>query len=167
MSSNTYQPLPTSDRPDSSPARPASPTEDNRPLRASVQAEFNRPPPSWWKRLLLIVAILFMGWLSVRLGGWKRKPEVIYASRYSDEFKYRPAASPVITEYLKDGRMRLRGATIGGVGVREEDIPKTPAQKELETKKRIQEAREAARRKLGLRVGNKKGRGNVGIKSEV
>ncbi|RXW15152.1 hypothetical protein EST38_g10701 [Candolleomyces aberdarensis] len=30
---------------------------------------------------------------------------------YSKEHKYRPAASPVITETLKDGRIRLRGAT--------------------------------------------------------
>ena len=30
--------------------------------------------------------------------------------RYSKDYKFRPAASPVITEYLKDGRMRLRGA---------------------------------------------------------
>lgn len=30
--------------------------------------------------------------------------------RYSKEFKYRPAASPVITERLRDGRIRLRGA---------------------------------------------------------
>jgi hypothetical protein len=30
--------------------------------------------------------------------------------RYSKEFKYRPAASPVITETLKDGRIRVRGA---------------------------------------------------------
>jgi len=30
--------------------------------------------------------------------------------RYSKEFKYRPAASPIITERLKDGVIRLRGA---------------------------------------------------------
>jgi hypothetical protein len=30
--------------------------------------------------------------------------------RYSKEFKFRPAASPIITETLKDGRIRLRGA---------------------------------------------------------
>lgn len=30
--------------------------------------------------------------------------------RYSKDYKYRPAASPVITERLKDGVVRLRGA---------------------------------------------------------
>ena len=30
--------------------------------------------------------------------------------RYSKEYKFRPAASPIITERLKDGRVRLRGA---------------------------------------------------------
>ena len=71
--------------------------------------------------------------------------------RYNEEFKYRPAASPVITEYLKDGRMRLRGATPGGIGVREEDIPKTPERKKADEQKRVVEAREAAKEKLGLK----------------
>ena len=30
--------------------------------------------------------------------------------RYSKEHKFRPAASPIITETLKDGRTRIRGA---------------------------------------------------------
>lgn len=33
-----------------------------------------------------------------------------YPSRYSNEYKYRPAASPIITETLIDGRTKLRGA---------------------------------------------------------
>lgn len=70
------------------------------------------------------------------------------ARSYSDEFKYRPAASPVITEYLKDGRIRIRGASVGGIGVREEDVPKTPAQLALEREKRVEEARAAAKAKL-------------------
>lgn len=77
-------------------------------------------------------------------------------TRYSDEFRYRPAASPVITEYLKDGRIRLRGASVGGVGVREEDIPKSAARKAAEEKERIEEARDAAKRKLGLKTGKRK-----------
>ena len=32
------------------------------------------------------------------------------ANRYSEEFKFRPAASPIITETLRDGRTRIRGA---------------------------------------------------------
>lgn len=67
---------------------------------------------------------------------------------YSDEYKYRPAASPVITEYLKDGRIRIRGAAVGGIGVREEDVPKSPAQLALEREKRVEEARAAAKAKL-------------------
>ena len=31
-------------------------------------------------------------------------------ARYSDKFKYRPAASPVVTERMKDGRLLVRGA---------------------------------------------------------
>lgn len=33
---------------------------------------------------------------------------IIY--RYSDEHKFRPAASPIITETMKDGRLKVRGA---------------------------------------------------------
>jgi len=84
--------------------------------------------------------------------------------RYSDEFRYRPAASPVITEYLKDGRIRLRGASVGGIGVREEDVPKSKAQREFEERGRVEEAREAAKRKLGLKSKKKKSRG---VKTEM
>lgn len=80
---------------------------------------------------------------------------------YSDEFKYRPAASPVITEHLKDGRIRLRGASIGGIGVREEDIPLTPAQIKARDEQRRKEAREKAKERLGL-VGKKRGKGAKG-----
>ncbi|GFZ48616.1 hypothetical protein JCM24511_06364 [Saitozyma sp. JCM 24511] len=183
-----YDPLPTSsDEPSSSSssARLAAPNPDtidsdavapsdpsDRPLRASIQAEFDRPPPSTFKRALLILTILLLGWASIRLGSWTtKKPEVIYASRYSDEFKYRPASSPVITEHLPDGRIRLRGASIGGVGVREEDVPKTPEQKRLEEKKRVDEAREKARERLrGSKAGSgKKVRGKKGrkVKPEI
>ena len=86
--------------------------------------------------------------------------------RYNDEFKYRPAASPVITEYLKDGRMRLRGASVGGVGVREEDVPKSGVQKLAEEKKRVVEAREAAKKRLGLKTRAKKGKDRK-IKAEM
>jgi len=72
-------------------------------------------------------------------------------NRYSEEFKYRPAASPVITETLKDGRLRIRGASVGALGVREEDIPETPAEKKAKEEKRRKEAREAAKAKLGLK----------------
>ena len=35
---------------------------------------------------------------------------LIFLSRYSKEHKFRPAASPIITETLRDGRVRIRGA---------------------------------------------------------
>lgn len=34
----------------------------------------------------------------------------LLSPRYSKDYKFRPAASPIITETLKDGRVRLRGA---------------------------------------------------------
>lgn len=71
--------------------------------------------------------------------------------RYSDEHKYRPAASPVITETLADGRIRLRGANIAGVGIQPTDIPKTPAQLALERKEKEAQALEDAKVKLGLK----------------
>jgi len=67
---------------------------------------------------------------------------------YSEEFKYRPAASPVITEYLKDGRIRLRGASPGGVGVKPGDIPLTPAQKAAEERAKRKEAAQKAKEQL-------------------
>ncbi|KAF8549301.1 hypothetical protein OG21DRAFT_1421578 [Imleria badia] len=67
-------------------------------------------PPAW-KRAALVAVVAILFWLAFYLRP-NAKPEskVVYASRYSKEFKFRPAASPVITEQLKDGRVRLRGA---------------------------------------------------------
>ncbi|PPQ95138.1 hypothetical protein CVT25_010637 [Psilocybe cyanescens] len=74
----------------------------------------NRAAPSHFKRFALLVFLVFLFWLGyqMRRSMWegKRKPKVIHASRYSKEHKFRPAASPIITETLKDGRVRLRGA---------------------------------------------------------
>ena len=57
-------------------------TDDHdRPLRASVHAEFNRQPPAWWKRALLIAALIGLGWLSLKLAKGNPKPQVIYANR--------------------------------------------------------------------------------------
>jgi hypothetical protein len=36
-----------------------------------------------------------------------------YPYRYSNEYRFRPAASPVITEQLSDGRTKIRGARHG------------------------------------------------------
>jgi hypothetical protein len=46
----------------------------------------------------------------------------------------------------------LRGATPGGVGIRPGDLPKTPKQIEEEKAQAAEEARIAARKKLGLKV---------------
>ena len=43
--------------------------------------------------------------------------------------------------------------------MREEDIPKTPAQKAAEEKAHLAEARVAAKKRLGLKVGKRKGKG--------
>ncbi|KAJ7638153.1 hypothetical protein B0H17DRAFT_849966, partial [Mycena rosella] len=63
-----------------------------------------------WKRAALLLTIAFLFWLTFQIKGAKRTPKVVHATRYSKEFKYRPAASPVLTETLKDGRLRVRGA---------------------------------------------------------
>ncbi|WVQ73048.1 hypothetical protein IAR50_002611 [Cryptococcus sp. DSM 104548] len=180
--SNPYEPIPTRSSTSSSGSstssnpnahafpprarqnvRVSQQTEEERERIAEFEARFERPPVAWWKRAALIVGLIVMMWVSIWLGrrGMNKKPQIIYASRYSDEYKYRPAASPVITEYLKDGRIRLRGASIGGVGVKEEDIPLTPAQKERKDKERREEAKNAARVKMGLKPKQKKKEPNI------
>ncbi|KAG2143533.1 uncharacterized protein EDB93DRAFT_1155510 [Suillus bovinus] len=84
-------------------------------LRSQIQQlhadpRFNRPTPSLWKRIALLLLTAFLFWLAFQLQHKRFEPKVIHAERYSKDFKYRPAASPVITERLKDGVVRLRGA---------------------------------------------------------
>lgn len=86
--SNNYQRIPTSDNDNSTHPEPSTAQDDPsdpsyRPLRASVRAEFERPAPSWWKRALLLFALVLMGWAAVRLGSYGRdtQPKVIYATR--------------------------------------------------------------------------------------
>ncbi|KAF9262777.1 hypothetical protein L218DRAFT_1000337 [Marasmius fiardii PR-910] len=81
------------------------------------EVEYQPPPPpprsSFLKRsiwVVLIAVIVWQGFFSQNPWFWRRAPQVIHAKRYSKEFKYRPAASPIITETLKDGRVRIRGA---------------------------------------------------------
>ncbi|KAH9991838.1 hypothetical protein BJV77DRAFT_919163, partial [Russula vinacea] len=74
---------------------------------------FNPPTPSWWKRALVILAIVALFWLYFSLRASMQRgaeEEIIHAQRYSKQHKYRPAASPVITEKLKGGKTRVRGA---------------------------------------------------------
>ncbi|KAJ7466876.1 hypothetical protein FB451DRAFT_1178141 [Mycena latifolia] len=66
-----------------------------------------RPPAlSWRTRILYLLLMVAVLWLVLQKTGPKPKPKVVYANRYSNEFKFRPAASPIITETLKDGRKR-------------------------------------------------------------
>ncbi len=51
--------------------------------------------------------------------------------------------------------------------MREEDVPKREAQKAMEGKERVEEAREVAKRKLGLKTGKRKGKRAVKIASEM
>ncbi|GAA5886472.1 hypothetical protein JCM6882_001647 [Rhodosporidiobolus microsporus] len=39
----------------------------------------------------------------------RQRPGMRGVERYSPEFRYRPAASPVITEVAKDGKVNLKG----------------------------------------------------------
>lgn len=51
-----------------------------------------------------------MGRVALHYTGALRNGRDMGTDRYSKDYKFRPAASPVITEQLKDGRVRLRGA---------------------------------------------------------
>ncbi|KAF8157241.1 hypothetical protein B0H34DRAFT_798537 [Crassisporium funariophilum] len=96
---------------DSSPTHSRSSSPD--PSARSTD-RFTQPPPSKLRRTALLFFVAILLWLAFfmrsKLLEAKRKPQVIHASRYSKEYKFRPAASPIITETLKDGRIRLRGA---------------------------------------------------------
>ncbi|EAU83858.1 hypothetical protein CC1G_09527 [Coprinopsis cinerea okayama7 len=111
--SKTKEKEPVSDEEHSDSEDEKSEPQPQRP--ASPDPRFNPPPPSPLKRFLLIVFVTFLLWLAYALRQHhirkKNKPQIIYASRYSKEYKYRPAASPIITETLKDGRIRIRGAS--------------------------------------------------------
>ncbi|KAG8738822.1 hypothetical protein FRC12_016542 [Ceratobasidium sp. 428] len=71
-----------------------------------------RSTHSAFRRVLLIPVVIFALYLSFKYYTWVTtpvKPEIVYADRYSDKYKFRPAASPIITEKLNDGRIRIRG----------------------------------------------------------
>ncbi|KIM37985.1 hypothetical protein M413DRAFT_448032 [Hebeloma cylindrosporum] len=80
----------------------------------NADSRFSPPPPSPLKRISLLTFIVLLLFVGFHMRGdlleAKRKPKIIHASRYSKDYKFRPAASPIITETLKDGRLRLRGA---------------------------------------------------------
>ncbi|TCD63947.1 hypothetical protein EIP91_004757 [Steccherinum ochraceum] len=91
------------------------PTSDVNVLKERLKRDprFNPPAPSLWKRVALLITIvaLFYIALKMRIGLLQQpEPPVVHAQRYSKEYKFRPAASPIVTERLKDGRVRVRGA---------------------------------------------------------
>ncbi|KAL7411956.1 hypothetical protein BDY24DRAFT_416517 [Mrakia frigida] len=140
---NTYAPVPSSSPPSS--PRSSTSTLPPAPRRRGpppATTSFERPQVPSWQRALLLAFIAVLFYLAFHLGGLgdgkgttaggklhdgrakfneglkeRYGAEVVHAKRYSPEFKYRPAASPVIKERLKDGsgKIRLRGANPGGV----------------------------------------------------
>ncbi|KAH9993942.1 hypothetical protein BJV77DRAFT_1066936 [Russula vinacea] len=92
MSSAAYQALPSDDYDEEqSPVRHRH-IREHRQL--AQDPRFNPPTPSWWKRALR-----------------GAEEEIIHAQRcIFKATQYRPAASPVITEKLKGGKTRVRGA---------------------------------------------------------
>ncbi|KAL5531005.1 hypothetical protein ACEPAG_3881 [Sanghuangporus baumii] len=64
---------------------------------------------SWFRKILLIVVAIWLA-LAILRGSGRQRPKVVHANRYSEDYRFRPAASPVVTETLKDGRIRIRGA---------------------------------------------------------
>ncbi|KAF8960458.1 hypothetical protein BDZ97DRAFT_1310433 [Flammula alnicola] len=95
-------------------SRGSTPTSSRSPSPERTTPRFTQPTPSPLKRAALLIFLGLLLWIGfqMRFGLLEatRKPKIVHASRYSKEHKFRPAASPVITETLKDGRIRLRGA---------------------------------------------------------
>ncbi|KAG6875918.1 hypothetical protein C0993_006822 [Termitomyces sp. T159_Od127] len=121
------------------------PTQDD----SLPDPRFNPPTPSPFKRAALIAFVILLLWIAFSLRPSllknNREAKVIYASRYSKEHKFRPAASPVITETLKDGRVRLRGAAPTA----------TPARTPTPTPKKKLDRKNTRKRKV---LGKKNGR---------
>lgn len=101
-----YQPLTTHDSAEAG----ADPQLQSQIRQLYADPRFNRPAPSLWKRISLLLVTAFLFWAAFQLQSPRSQPKIIHAERYSKDFKYRPAASPVITERLKDGVVRVRGA---------------------------------------------------------
>ncbi|KAF7309262.1 hypothetical protein MIND_00296500 [Mycena indigotica] len=106
---------------DDKPVQPKEEEEDDVTLSDPTAEEPRTPPPRprlqiqpkplWRRHLLSMLLVALLAWLVLRRGiGKETKPKVIYANRYSNDYKFRPAASPIVTETLKDGRLRVRGA---------------------------------------------------------
>ncbi|KAG8935352.1 hypothetical protein FRC03_004558 [Tulasnella sp. 419] len=93
-----------------------SPASRDTPTRRTTTIRRSR----WRTKRFVLLTVFIVLWLYIAYklivsDGAKafrkqKKPKVIHADRYSKKYKFRPAASPVITETMKDGTIRLRGA---------------------------------------------------------
>lgn len=74
----------------------------------SLRLAFSRParhvPSRCTPALILSLSLLSSSRLHV-----SSRASLTAARRYSKEFKYRPAASPIVTQKMPDGRSRVRG----------------------------------------------------------
>jgi len=85
---------------------------------------FHPPSPPRLQRAALLVFIAFMFWLAIyirqdilkvifqtELNAERDRLQAEADTWYSDEFRFRPAASPVGTKTLANGNVRFNGAT--------------------------------------------------------
>lgn len=87
--------------------------EQNTQELENFRMRFQQVRPSTWKRVALLVFTFMLFWMAFRMRFTFGTPEpVVHANRYSKSFKYRPAASPIITSKLPDGRVKVRGDAV-------------------------------------------------------
>lgn len=76
-----YQALPSDDFDEE------RPSNRRRHIAEHIQLEqdprFNPPTPSWWKRALLVLFIIFMFWLHFSMRASMREGQVLHAHRYA------------------------------------------------------------------------------------
>ncbi|KAL5504198.1 hypothetical protein ACEPAH_8272 [Sanghuangporus vaninii] len=79
---------------------------------ARMMAFFSRYRQHWKKfALYFAVAVVSLWFTVVILNAFGvRRSGIIYSTSYSKEHRFRPAASPIITQTLDDGRTLIRGA---------------------------------------------------------
>ncbi|KAG8897030.1 hypothetical protein FRB99_008506 [Tulasnella sp. 403] len=89
---------------------------DIAPSRKSNPQQAQTRRRSRWRSKRAVSLLFFIAfWLIVAYkifiaGGRGKKPKIVHADRYSNKYKFRPAASPVVTETLRDGTLLVRGA---------------------------------------------------------
>lgn len=76
-------------------------------LPSRVDAAGSRAGSSTCSQVCVRAVFFLFLFLVISVGGMRADFSLL--QRYSKQHKFRPAASPVITERLKDGRVRVRG----------------------------------------------------------